>query len=141
MFGIDPLAFVLVAAFVALAVHLLSYALLRRLPDDVHERTVNQLFGLLPGLANGLITAAIVASVLLSIPLGESFSERVRASALVNRLSSYTERLETALHPVFGDAIAQTLNLLTVQPARTNASRCHLLSTFLARDLIWKLRC
>lgn len=112
----QPLAFVLVAAFVALSVHLLSSALLSRLPEDVHERTVNQVFGLLPGLANGLITAAIVASVLLAIPLGEGFSERVRASGLVNRLSSYTERLETALHPVFGDAIAQTLNLLTVQP-------------------------
>lgn len=112
----QPLAFILIAVSVGVAVHLLSYVLLRRLPEDVHERSLNQLFGLIPGLANGLITAAIVAALLLVIPLNESLSERVRSSQLVNRLSVYIERLETALHPVFGDAIAQTLNLLTVQP-------------------------
>ncbi|MBA3515055.1 MAG: CvpA family protein [Pyrinomonadaceae bacterium] len=112
----QPLAFILIAAGVGVAVHLLSYAFLRRLPEDVHERSINQLFGLIPGLANGLITAAIVAALLLSIPLNEGLSERARSSALVNRLAVYTERLENALHPVFGHAIAQTLNLLTVQP-------------------------
>jgi len=112
----QPLAFILIAASVGVAVHLLSYAFLRRLPEDVHERSLNRLFGLIPGLANGLIVAAIVAALLLSVPLGESLSERARGSALVNRFAVYTERLENALHPVFGDAIAQTLNLLTVQP-------------------------
>ncbi len=112
----QPIAFVLIAASIGVAVHLLSYAFLRRLPEDVHERSLNQLFGLIPGVANGLITAAIVAALLLVIPLNEGLSERVRSSQLVNRLSVYIERLETALHPVFGEAIAQTLNLLTVQP-------------------------
>ena len=112
----QPLAFILIAASVAGAVHLLSYAFLRRLSEDVHERSLNRLFGLIPGLANGLITAAIVAALLLSLPLNEGLRERARESALVNRLAVYTERLETALHPVFGDAIAETLNLLTVQP-------------------------
>jgi uncharacterized protein YkwD len=112
----QPLAFILIAASVGVAVHLLSYAFLGRLSEDVHERSLNRLFGLIPGLANGLITAAIVAALLLSVPLNEGLSERARSSALVNRLAVYTERLETALHPVFGEAIAQTLNLLTVQP-------------------------
>jgi len=112
----QPLAFILIAASVAGAVHLLSYAFLRRLSEDVHERSLNRLFGLIPGLAIGLITAGIVAALLLSLPLNEGLRERARESALVNRLAVYTERLETALHPVFGDAIAETLNLLTVQP-------------------------
>jgi len=113
----QPVAFILIAASVGVAVHLLSYALLRKLPEDTHERSLNRLFGLIPGLATGLITAAIVAALLLAIPLNEGLSERVRTSGLVNRLSVYPERLENALHPVFGDAIAQTLNLLTVHPA------------------------
>jgi uncharacterized protein YkwD len=112
----QPLAFILIAGCVGVAVHLLSYALLLRLPEDVHERSLNRLFGLFPGLANGLITAAILSALLLSVPLNEGLSERARSSTLVNRLAVYTERLENALHPVFGDAIAQTLNLLTVQP-------------------------
>ncbi|CAN5866232.1 hypothetical protein BH18ACI4_BH18ACI4_26070 [soil metagenome] len=112
----QPLAFILIAASVGLAVHLLSYAFLRGLSEGVHERSLNRLLGLIPGLANGLITAAIIAALLLSVPINEDLSERARSSALVNRLAVYTERLENALHPVFDDAIAQTLNLLTVQP-------------------------
>jgi uncharacterized protein YkwD len=111
-----PLAFILIAVSVGLAVHLLSYAFLSRLPEDVHERSLNRLLGLIPGVANGLITAAILSALMLSIPLNEGLSERVRSSGLANRLSIYTERLEKVLHPVFGDAIAQTLNLLTIQP-------------------------
>jgi uncharacterized protein YkwD len=111
-----PLAFILIAVSVGLAVHLLSYAFLSRLPEDVHERSLNRLLGLIPGVANGLITAAILSALMLSIPLNEGLSERVRSSGLANRLSMYTERLEKVLHPVFGDAIAQTLNLLTIQP-------------------------
>lgn len=112
----QPVAFILIAATVGVAVHLLSYTFLRRLPEDAHERSLNRVFGLIPGLANGLITAAILSTLLLSVPLNDGLSESARTSRLVNRLSAYTERLENALHPVFGDAIAQTLNLLTVHP-------------------------
>jgi uncharacterized protein YkwD len=63
-----------------------------------------------------MITAAILSALLLAIPLSESLSERTRNSALVNRLAVYAEQLEGQLRPVFGDAIARTLNLLTIQP-------------------------
>ena len=112
----QPIAFVIVAVFVGAMVHLIAYALLRRLSPEVHERPSNQALGLLPGLANGLITAAIVSALLLSVPLSESISERTRESPLVNRLAGYAQSLEARLRPVFGEAIARSLNLLTVQP-------------------------
>lgn len=112
----QPIAFVLIAAVVRVGVHFIGKALLRRLPKDVHERPSNRALGLLPGLANGLITTAIISALLLAVPLSEGLSERTRDSAIVNRLAVYAERLEGALRPVFGDAIAKTLNLLTVQP-------------------------
>ena len=111
-----PLAFILIAVIVGLAVHLVGNVILRRLPKDIQQRRVNRLFGIIPGFANGLITAAIVSALLLAIPLNEGLRERARASASVNRLAVYTERLEAALHPVFGEAIAETLNLLTIRP-------------------------
>ncbi len=111
-----PIAFILIAAIVGVAVHLFGNALLKRLPKEIHHRLPNRLLGIIPGLANGLITAAIVSALLLAIPLNEGLRERARGSATVNRLAVYTERLEAALHPVFGEAIAETLNLLTVQP-------------------------
>jgi uncharacterized protein YkwD len=112
----QPIAFILVALLAGLVVHLVGYALLRRLSPEVHERPTNQTLGLLPGLANGLITAAIISALLFAIPLSESISERIRGSVLVNRLAVYAQSLEASLRPVFGEAIARSLNLLTVQP-------------------------
>ncbi len=111
-----PIAFVVLAIAAGGLVQIIGYALLRRLPKEVHEKTFNRLLGVIPGLANGLITAALVAALLLAMPLNEGLRERARESPLANRLAVYAERLEAALHPVFAEAIAETLNLLTIQP-------------------------
>jgi uncharacterized protein YkwD len=112
----QPIAFVLVALFVGVLVQAIGYALLRRLPEDLNESRSNQVFGVIPGFVNGLIIVAILSALLLAVPLSEGVSERTRDSALVNRLAVYAERLEGALRPVFGEAIARTLNLLTIRP-------------------------
>jgi uncharacterized protein YkwD len=111
-----PLAFVLIAILVIVAVQLIGRALLGRVSEKTHEDSFNRALGILPGIANGLITAALIAAFLLAIPLNESLRERARESALANRLAVYAERLEAKLHPVFAEAVAETLNLLTVQP-------------------------
>jgi uncharacterized protein YkwD/uncharacterized membrane protein required for colicin V production len=112
----QPIAFILVAFVVGVLVHVLGYLLLRRLSPEAHERPANHALGLLPGLANGLITAAIISALLMAIPLSEGLSERTRESAVANRLAGYAQSLEGRLRPVFGDAIARSLNLLTVKP-------------------------
>jgi uncharacterized protein YkwD len=112
----QPIAFVLIGVFVSVVVHLIGHALLTRLPKDMRERRVNQIFGLLPGFVNGLILAAVLSALLLALPLSEGLSERTRDSVLANRLAVYAERLEAALRPVFGEAIGRTLNLLTIRP-------------------------
>lgn len=112
----QPIAFVLIAIVVGVIVQVIGYWLLIRLPEDIHERRLNQLLGVLPGFANGLIIVAILSALLLAIPLNEGLSERTRDSALVNRLAVYAERLEGQLRPVFGEAIARSLNLLTIRP-------------------------
>jgi uncharacterized protein YkwD len=112
----QPVAFVIVALFAGVVVHLIGYALLRRMSPEVHEGATNRALGLIPGFANGLITTAIISALLLAVPLNESLSERTRESVLVNRLAVYAQALEAKLRPVFGEAIAKTLNLLTVQP-------------------------
>ena len=112
----QPIAFVLIGALVSIAVHLVGHAFLRRLPKDIQERRVNQIFGLVPGLINGLIVAAVLSALLLAVPLSEGLSERTRDSAIADRLAVYAERLESQLRPVFAEAIGRTLNLLTIRP-------------------------
>jgi len=112
----QPIAFVLVAFVVGVAVQIVGYLLLSHLPEDIQDRRVNQLFGIIPGFVNGLIIVAILSALLLAIPLNESLSERTRDSALANRLALYAEQLEGKLRPVFGEAIGRTMNLLTIRP-------------------------
>src|SRR5688572_6802750 len=78
----QPIAFVLIALVVGIAVHALGYWALRRLPEDLNERQVNQVFGLIPGFINGLIMAAIVSALLLALPLSETLTEHTRQSAI-----------------------------------------------------------
>jgi uncharacterized protein YkwD len=111
-----PVAFLLTAAAAGFVIHLAGYALARRLPKSTHEGGVNRAFGTLPGAASGLIAAAIASAVLLAMPLPGWVREQARESTVVNRLASHTEQLESALTPIFDDAIAQTLNKLTVRP-------------------------
>lgn len=112
----QPIAFILVALVTGVLVHLIGHWFVKRLPEDIQERPVNRVFGLVPGFINGLITAAILSALLLAIPLSEGLSARTRDSAMVNRLAVYAERLEGALRPVFGEAIGRSLNLLTIRP-------------------------
>lgn len=111
-----PFAFLLTAFAAGAAVQLAGSALVKRLPKDVHERRANQIFGTLPGAASGLASAIIAAALLLALPLPEYFRERARESPTTNRLAVYAERLESILSPIFDDAIAQTLNRLTIRP-------------------------
>jgi len=112
----QPIAFVLVALLVGMTVQAIGIWLLSQLPRDIQKRQPNRVFGVIPGFINGLIVVAIMSALLLAIPLTESLSERTRDSVLVNRLAVYAERLEGQLRPVFGEAIARTLNLLTIRP-------------------------
>ena len=112
----QPIAFVIVAVVVGVAVQAIGYWLLRRLPENIQDQRANQLFGVVPGFVNGLIGAAIISSLLLAVPLNEGLSERTRDSVIANRLAVYAERLEGELRPVFAEAISRSLNLLTIHP-------------------------
>lgn len=109
-----PLAFILVAGFASLAIHLLGYLLLRRVPKQIHKRQANRILGLLPGLFNGIIAAAIVAPILLALPLPDGLRGPARESVIANRLGVVSETLEAKLSPIFDEAVKQTLNMLTV---------------------------
>src|SRR5437867_4048996 len=54
--------------------------------------------------------------LLRTLPAPDRLRAAARDSALANRLAGYAERIEVAIAPAFQEAIAQTLNLLTIRP-------------------------
>lgn len=113
---LGPIAFALTAIVSGLALSLIGRALIDQIPARTHTHEVNRLFGTVPGFVNGLIAAALLSTLLLSLPLSGNLLVATRDSALANRFASLTQRLESALLPIFGDAISQTLNLMTIHP-------------------------
>jgi uncharacterized protein YkwD len=112
----EPAAFLLTAVAAGLVIQVVGQALLGRVSEQTHRGGLNRALGMIPGLAGGLISAAILASLLMAAPLPEAARESARQSAVADRLTSYTERLEDQLAPVFNEAIQQTLNRLTIRP-------------------------
>lgn len=111
-----PAGFLLVAMIAGVLIHLLGYALLRRLPRGTHHHRLNKILGLVPGFINGIIFAAILAPLILASPLPDGLREHSRDSQVANRLASVTEQLEARLRPIFDEAIRQTLTVRTIRP-------------------------
>ena len=111
-----PVAFLLTSGAAGLVIQLAGMWLLKRVPESFHERSITRLLGMLPGAAGGLVFAAITSALLLALPLPEALRESARESPTANRLAAVTDQLESALSPIFDEAIAQTLNRLTVRP-------------------------
>jgi uncharacterized membrane protein required for colicin V production len=136
-----PIAFVALAILTGGVVQFAGYALLRRVPKDVHEKAFNRLLGLVPGLANGLITAALVAALLLAIPFNEALRERARESPLANQLAIYAERFESLCIRSSQKRSPKRSICSPFNLNHTNVCRCLTPSRFLVRVLIWRQGC
>jgi uncharacterized protein YkwD len=116
-----PLAFVILLILAGLLIQYFGSRLLARLPNDVHERRVNQIFGILPGFASGLIMAAILSALFLALPLSDGLQEKLRESQAANRLAAYTDILETKLVPIFEEPLKTLNRPTTIQPGSTES--------------------
>lgn len=87
-----------------------------RLPPRVHRSWLNRVLGLAPAALAGLLVAALLVTVVSVAPVPAAIAAEVESSQLGGRLIQWTTQMEGQLRPIFGDAIAETLNFLTVRP-------------------------
>lgn len=116
-----PVAFFMVMILTRILFSVINNFFFRSLTPDAHGHPANRLFGLIPGAINGLINATIIAALLLAAPLSQSLTEKMRDSAVANKLAVQVEWLDDQLSPVFDEAISRSINKLTVKP-ESNAS-------------------
>lgn len=79
-------------------------------------RGFNKWFGILPGVLSGVILVTFILVFIITLPVSAPIKQAISASYVGNLLLSNTQGLEKELNRVFGGAISETINFLTVEP-------------------------
>lgn len=79
-------------------------------------KSLDKFFGLLFGVFSGLILFAFLLTVIIALPVSVFLKHSVSSSKIGNFLVSKTAGFEKDLNNIFGGAINETLNFLTVEP-------------------------
>ncbi|MBC7829605.1 MAG: CvpA family protein [Chitinophagaceae bacterium] len=120
-----PVAFITTILIAQIILSLLKRSLLKATPEKVHNDTLNQFLGIVPGAISGAINATIVAALLLALPISDSISTNTRNSKIANKLAYQSEWLEEKLSPIFDAAIRRSMNKLTVEPESEKSIELH----------------
>lgn len=111
-----PVAFLVILIVSQLLLLLASRLIASMFPAKVHAHDANRMLGLVPGFLEGLVTVAFLANLLFFLPIGGALRVMARDSIVANRFSAFASPFQAQLEPIFGDAINQSLELLTVHP-------------------------
>lgn len=81
-----------------------------------YSKALNQFLGILPGIFSALILFSFLLTVIISLPFSPVLKNAVYSSKLGSLLVANTQGFEKKLNEVFGGAVNETLNFLTVDP-------------------------
>lgn len=86
---------------------------------DVARSTVGRLLGIFTGLARGIVVATLLLAIVAALPLPEPITRAVTDSRIGSRLAERGETVQRALAGVLGDAVQESISMLTVRPEST----------------------
>lgn len=121
----NALGFILVAVIAESLLAQIFYSLIRRLPPKVLNSQSNRLLGLFPALIDGLIILAFVLTVLVSLPTSPVLKSNITGSQFGGIIYHQTISTEKTLAGIFGSAVSDTLNFLTVRPTGSETVNLH----------------
>ena len=79
-------------------------------------KVANRLFGILPGIFSGLVILTFILSLIITLPLSVFLKNFILRSFIGRELIGRTQGFEKELNSIFGGAVNETLNFLTVAP-------------------------
>ncbi len=127
----DALSFLLVASLSWIIIKILFSLFYKVLPPLFLDRRVDFLGGAFFGVLSYLFFASFFFSLLLSFPIAKGVKEKLVNSSAAGFLIARTSVIETNVKQVFGGAIEETLNFLTIKPESEETVYLH----FKAQDL------
>ncbi len=78
--------------------------------------SANKFLGFLPGLASAFILLSFLLTIVISLPFSPVLKRTVSDSKLGSVMVAQTQGFEETMQNIFGGAIHETLNFLTVEP-------------------------
>jgi uncharacterized protein YkwD len=76
----------------------------------------NKISGILPGILSGAILTAFILVLIIAMPVSAPIKRSVSSSKIGSFLLSNTQGWEKHINNIFGGAINETINFLTVEP-------------------------
>lgn len=94
----------------------------------------NHIVGILPGVASAIVLVSFLLTIIISLPLSPYLKNLISSSRLGNPLVAKAQGFEKSLHTVFGGAVSDTLNFLTVEPQSNETVKLHFKATDVKPD-------
>ena len=84
--------------------------------EKAYLQTVNKVAGFIPGIASAMILLTFLLTMIISLPFSPFLKNAVAKSKMGGMLITKAQGFEKDLHSVFGGAVNETINFLTVKP-------------------------
>jgi uncharacterized protein YkwD len=128
----NALGFFLVAFVSEIIMSLLARRIVRYLPGLPPGSSTAKVFGSLnhwlgifPGMVSAFIIISFLLSVIVTFPSSPVIKQAVNNSYIGSNLVDNTAQFESALNKIFGGALNDTLNFLTVEPKSNQTVQLH----------------
>lgn len=79
-------------------------------------KKTNNILGIIPSLASALVLLSFILSLIISFPFSPFLKNSISSSKIGSILVQKTQGFENDIQKVFGGALNETLNFLTVEP-------------------------
>lgn len=97
-------------------------------------KNINHLLGIIPGALSSLVLLSFLLTLIISLPVSPILKQAVSTSKIGAILVSRTGSLDRDLNNIFGGAINDTLNFLTIEPQSDKSVNLNFKITTLNRD-------
>jgi uncharacterized protein YkwD len=86
-----------------------------KIPSRLYHHKWNYYLGFIPGALYGIIFFTFIVTLLVALPVRGTLKKAVLDSKTGSVFVSYSSRFESSLQNVFNDAVAESLNFLTIK--------------------------
>jgi uncharacterized protein YkwD len=125
-------SFFLIAFLGEIVINILFRYLLRYFPTfHSHRRvfrffgTIDHFLGIIPGSVSAFIVLSFLLTVIVSLPSSPLVKRLVTGSNIGSKLIANTSLFESRLNDIFGGALNETLNYITVEPQSNEVVDLH----------------